>query len=75
MFGTVVADQCRPVDPQVHVFGHSKQLQFHNCCTFSFILSILQFILDVANLLHRPMTETLDSHVCTQDLDAACSVV
>jgi len=69
VWGTVVTDQCRSV------FGHSEQLQFHNCCSFGFILSILQFILNIANLLHRPITETLDGHVCTRDLDAACSVV
>lgn len=70
----MVTDQCRSVDPQVYVFDHSEQLQFHNCCSFSFILSILQFVLNIANLLHRPITETLDDHVCTRDRDAASVV-
>ena len=52
-----------------------QQIQFHGCCSFSLILSISQFILNIASLLDLPITETLDGHVCTRNLDAACSVV
>ena len=71
--GTVVTDQCLSIDPQLYVFGHSKRLQFHNCC--SFIWSIEHSVFNIANLLHRLTTETLDGHVGTRNLDDELIVV